>query len=237
MYNPEAKEEIPEVRVENKKILLGSKWYDLILCYLCPICKEPVIAYWQVKDDSNRVAPQTVGRALRDSGFGGFRFFETKDGQGFEYDPVKDPRAKHKHSKEKSRGYGPVKYEILYAPFIELNPVFSVNHFFQRTLDPQESEFGKGHRFVMTQSAAMDFIEVMQDKSDTFKISKDLLKHGKPIFWFNVIPWEDEFEYYHGNLPEKRLALLKAMFGDAMISGLDLINPFKKEEPTGGRKY
>jgi len=237
IMNPEPEKDIPEAEIRGRKILLGDREYDLIMCYLCPICDKPVHAYWKVPTHDHRATSNTIERALRDSGFGGYRFFETDSGQGIEYDPVKDPRGRHKHSKTMSTWSGPVRYEFLWNPFIKLNPVFSVNEFLSSIVDPHGSEYGQNFQFIDSQSTAVDgFISKMEDHKDIFKVSKDILKHGKPIFWFNIVKWDEKIAYFSGDA-NQRLALLADWFGDAVLKKVDMTSPFKPEEGVAKRRY
>ena len=219
-----AKGEIPEAEIKDKKIKLGEKWYNLIMCYLCPIedCNKPIIAYWKVPIRNQRTTSGIVGKALRDSGFGGYRFFETEKGQGFEYDPEKDPRKRHQHSKEKSYYWkrGPKEYEILWVNFIKLNPIFSLNDFFSRTINPHGDEFGKDHRFINTQSLADIFLRQMKYHANIFKVSNDIMNHGKPIFYFNLVEWEDKTRYAYSL--DDRMGILMEWFGKDNINKLEV---------------
>lgn len=225
--------EVPEVEIKNKKIKLGKRWYDLIMCYLCPICKKPIIAYWKVPFKNDRTDAGTVGRALRDSGFGGYRFFETKEGQGFEYDSDKDPRKRHQHAKEKLYGYyrgGETEYEILWIPFIKLNPLFNLNNFFKRTLDLYDDTFPKTHQFIIDQSKAVNiFIKRMNKFQDTFKIAEDTIKHGKPLFYFNLVTWTNKTRYSGTDIPD-RLKELAEWFGEDNMSMINVKSEFATEE-------
>jgi len=229
-------EDIPEVEIiDQKKILIGGVKYDLIMCYLCPICKKPIIAYWKVPEENNRTTPNIIGRALRDSGFGGFRFFSTERGQGFEYDWEKDPRKRHQHGKKKQYYYGSGdEYEELWALFIKLNPIFSINDFLNRILDPHDTEFPKDFQFISTQTLTESFFNEMQKRVDAFKISSDMRNHGKDLFYFNIVYWEQMTKYGVYELSD-RIDKLREWFGDDLIRRLDFNGKYQFPEPQAER--
>ena len=97
MPDDESKLDI-EVALRGSNITIKGQTFECILYYECPICKAPLLAFWKYKEGQKGIDDNAVGRALRDSGFNAYRFFESKAGQGFEYDFEKDPNKKHNHS-------------------------------------------------------------------------------------------------------------------------------------------
>jgi hypothetical protein len=239
MRNPEESEkDIPEAEIIGKKIKLGQHTYDLIMCYLCPLCDKPILAYWQLPPHDNRATENVVERALRDSGFGGFRFFSTVNGQGFEYDPVKDPRKRHNHPKSSAPDWrGMTKYTELWEPFIKLNPVFSVNDFLARIIDPHNTTFPRDFQFVSKTGVALSFIRAMENRSGIFQVSKDIMKHGKPIFWFNVVKWDEKIEYRSAADAKMRLDMIAEWIGDDRISEVNIESPLANIVDINKRRY
>lgn len=224
--------DIPELEIKGNKIVINKISYELIMCYLCPICEKPIIAYWKIPPMNNRVTPDVIGRALRDSGFGGFRFFSTDRGQGFEFDPEKDPRNRHQHGKEKERyygGYGAKEYDELWHLFIKLNPIFSMNDLFKRLLDPYDNEFAKNYQFISTQAATDKFFKEMKNRSEIFKISSDKMKHGKDLFYFNIVQWEQITQYGVHDVSD-RVKKLREWFGDELMGELHIGVALEEDE-------
>jgi len=172
-----------------------------------------------------------VGRALRDSGFGGYRFFESAKGQGFEYDSEKDPRKRHQHGvkPEYHSYYSNVEYTELWIPFLSLNPIFSLNQFFSKSLDPMGTDLGKNHQYITDINVAMDtFINrIFANQPEYFKITNDTMKHGKPLFFFNLVAWEKLSGNNYG-LDQRKQKLTRLLGEDAM----SLVNTTSKWERT-----
>jgi len=218
--------DIPEVEIIGSTIKLAGKNYDLLMCYLCPLEKEPktpLIAYWKIRNQKARVNPNIVGRALRDSGFGGYRFFESAQGQGFEYDSEKDPRKRHQHGVKNESYYGysswgnNSEFTELWVPFLSLNPIFSINHFFAKVLDPNSADLGKNHIFVTDIDVALNtFIKkLFSNQPQYFKITEDKMGHGKPLFFFNLVAWETASKNSY-SLAGRITALTRILGEDAM---------------------
>ena len=192
-------EEIERIKVSKTrlKVKLGDHWYPLIMCYVCPLCKEPLIAYWKL-DGKPRVTDRVAGRALRDSGFGAYRFFEDEEAQGFEYAPNKDPKNRHYHQ-ERSEGYGYGAREVIksHVPYMELNPMASVNRLLHGMINPEAfgRSFAEGHQFVTNQAVALKFIEKMRHNELMFTVIDDINDHGKPIFLFEITSWSNMIRY------------------------------------------
>ena len=232
---PEEDEDIAEVQIRGKKIKLGQTWYSLIMLYECPIDHMPLIAYWKITN--GRADPNTVGRALRDSGFGGYRFFETQDGQGFEYDPEKDPRNRHQHGvkKESSYYYRPQdEFESLYLLFLKLNPVYSLNDFFLKLLTAYNSNYPKDHQFVDNQALAVKLIARMKRLPEIFLVIDDKLKHGKSIFYFELVQWESTTKYM--NTRGEKVLKLHDWFGN-MMDQVNTEPPVEDVEDDGDDHY
>jgi len=209
------------INLKTKKITFEKRPYDVIMCYLCPICEDPIIVYWKLNGEKP-ISADAVGRALRDSGFGGYRFFETKGGQGFEYDSEKDPRKRHNHEKAESSPYGPDTVTQLWMPYIKLNPIFSVNEFFDKCLNAQGGNYEPGHLFVDTQSFALELIKKMRDNTAMFKVVDDCMNHGKQLFFFNLHAWAEKttvgYSYYQSDKDkhQKLVDALREYFGALM---------------------
>lgn len=199
-------EEIERIKVSKTrlKVKLGDHWYPLIMCYVCPLCKEPLIAYWKL-DGKPRVTDRVAGRALRDSGFGAYRFFEDEEAQGFEYAPNKDPKNRHYHQEKESSSYSFRPAEVIksHVPYMELNPMASVNRLLHGMINPEAygRSFAEGHQFVTNQAVALKFIEKMRRNearpalADMFKVIDDINNHGKPIFLFEITQWSNMIRY------------------------------------------
>jgi len=216
-------DDTPAVAIRGNKITWGKHTYELIMCYRCPICQEPIIAYWIVPPGNNRATPQIVGRALRDSGFGGYRFFETDQGQGVEADPEKDPRQKHSHKEEKAGYMYGAEVTQQWIPFIKLNPIFSVNDWVKRCIDSYTS--GDPILYVKTQAHAQKVIDAMVGRAE-FKVVEDSMGHGKPVFFFNFVKWEKAARSKYDK--KEKFEALKGMIG-SIADTLDLGEKEKEE--------
>ena len=192
------------------------------MAYLCPICKKPLICYWKL-DRKEPVPNHVVGRALRDRGFGGYRFFETKGGQGFEYDSEKDPKKRHQHEKkEKKYQWGDEETVKLWVNYLKLNPVFSINGLIDELLT-YYSPVDKGHLYISTQSQASKWITRMR-KQKMFKVIEDKMKHGKSLFFIDLIAWKkmlEEAGSWRDSL-DNRLDIMKTIFGAEIANDIDL---------------
>lgn len=236
MYNPEPAAKSELINHRARTITLGKETFDLIMCYICPLCKEPIIAYWKL-GDSKPITADVVGRALRDSGFGGYLFYETANGQGFEYDHEKDPRKRHGHEKVEHHDYSEDSVLELWYPAIELNPIFSINDLFARCLDPHGDTYEKTHSFVADQKLALELIEAMRKFGDSFTVVDDLMKHGKPLFYFNLVNWNQLTKTSYYDTPEagykKRVEALTKWFG-TLMQRVKWQKPTIKEDEEGG---
>lgn len=214
-----------DIRVisDKKRIVIDGKGYELIMCYLCPIEKEPeyapITAYWLTNKE--KVSASVVGKALGDSGFGGYRFFETVKGQGFEYDHEKDPRKRHGHTEERIYGGG---FVTLWYPFIKLSPIFSINEFFFKVLGGAYGDYPSEWKFVSSDTIAIEFISKMR-KMPPFKVVDDICKHGKPLFYLNYVAWENKVRYA---MTKEKVKMLEEWFGIELMSKVNI----KKEGDT-----
>jgi hypothetical protein len=191
----EEMEDIKPVKIMEStlRIQLGDNYYPMIMCYICPICKEPLMVYWKL-NGKPRVTNRIVGRGLRDSGFGAYRFFEEENGQGFEYDPEKDPKKRHYHQKRSEYAWSDNIIQSWFI-FMELNPLVTVNKLLNLMINRGEFEklFPENHPFITEQNLALEFIEAMRSKPDYFHVIHDIVKHGKPIFYLDIIRWQQQF--------------------------------------------
>ena len=219
--NPEDLDDIPEVEVIGKKIKLGTTLYDLIMYYECPVCHKPLIAYWTVPGNDNRATENIVGRALRDSGFGGYRFFGTANGQGFEYDPEKDPRKRHQHGQREKRYWGGEgEYTQLWNNYLKHNPLYNINEFLSDIMAIAEYKFKKGHLFVSNQAQAIEIIENMTSRrADAFKLIDDKIGHGKEMFFFDIIEYRKSMERAWNE--RTRIEKLVGFIGEETIMAID----------------
>lgn len=172
-----------DVALKGSNIVIQNQTFQCILYYECPICKAPLIAFWKYNEGQKGIDDNAVGRALRDSGFNAYRFFESKNGQGFEYDFEKDPNKKHNHME--STGYGYSRYggsSEYFIPFMTLNPIFTVNDMLKAALNDQAVDAG-----IDTPDKALEVLEVLRGEKAApyFKVVDDRMKHGKPILFFN----------------------------------------------------
>lgn len=191
----EERDDIKPVRITRStlRIQLGTHTYPMIMCYICPICKEPLLVYWKL-NNKPRVTNRIVGRALRDSGFGAYRFFEEENGQGFEYDPEKDPKKRHYHQKKSEYAWSETITQSWFI-FMQLNPIVTVNRLLHIMINRGEFEklLPEHHQFIIDQALAMEFIETMRAKAEYFHVIDDIVKHGKPIFYLDIIRWQQQF--------------------------------------------
>ena len=215
-------EDIPPVEVNKAKktIKLGAKSYELIMCYLCPLDNIPLYAQWKL-NGKPKASDNVIGRALRDSGFGSHRIFETPDGQGFEYDFEKDPRKKHAHEERPtygySRSYGAATQR--YRPFLTLNPLFNVNDFIRYALGKE-----KAPDRITDDKIAERFIAAMKRQPKYFKVLEDICGHGRSLFYLNEIEFHNETDGFYSDREAKILELLTDWLG------IDLPEP-KKNPP------
>lgn len=233
-FEEEREDDIPPAEIDNGNILLGTTKFPLIMAYSCPICQQPLIAYWKITDPDERATDNTVGRALRDSGFGGYRFFQTSNGQGFEFDPEKDPRKRHQHIKNIANSWErEPRYEEFWLLFIKLNPLFSVNDFLCKILDPMESKFPKGHMFIKKQSRALRLInKEFAYRKDVFKIVKDKMNHGKPLFYFNFVKYQDAVRYTYDDADKLRKFV--NFIGEETLREIDLMDVYNMDDILSG---
>lgn len=235
MYkNPETDEEeveeakIPLVSVnrESKKIMFGSDWYELIMCYLCPFDNIPIYAYWKITE-KKKTNKGIVGRALRDSGFGGYKFFQTKDGHGYEYDVNNDPKKRHQHQKYDERFYNNRVIE-LWNLYTKLNPQYSVNKLIHKLLGGYSGVYIVNEKwwFITSQEQAMQWIKKMKALNITlFRVLLDICAHGKPIFYFNIAQWLNIFErHYYGDTNKKKKEQIIEWFGEDLVKALNIPN-------------
>ena len=178
-----------DVKLSDHHIVIGGKSFGCILYYTCPICNKPIMAYWKIGPNDKKLTENEIGRALRDSGFNGYRHFESVGGQGFEYDFEKDPNKRHNHVKSSPYGYRYGGTGEYYVPFIKLNPVFQVKELFKNTFR------GADTPIVSTMNEALSIMEKLETNEDAkryFKFTYDKLKHGKQIMFFNQGQWNSD---------------------------------------------
>ncbi len=202
-----------DVKLKDHTITIRGNTFECIMYYTCPICKAPIFAFWKLKEGQKGIDENECGRALRDSGFNGYRFFESRGGQGFEYDSEKDPNKRHNHSV--STGYSSYGGNEYYVSFMKLNPIFSVCELLKDILRTETLPF------EISQEKALEIMEKLETAGkDYFKLSRDHMKHGKPIIFFNKGKWQKDSSYTVDELD--RLNKL----------GLDLPKPKEEKEKT-----
>jgi len=183
------------ISIPTKEIKLGNIQYNLIMCYICPFDDSPLLAYW-ILNGKERANDRVVGRALRDSGFGAYNFFETGDNQGFEYDPEQDPKKRHLHQEYSTYSWKGNELNSAWANYNQLNPIVSVNKLLDFMIikyDGDHFENKDDHIFAKDQNLCIKFIDKMRDISEYFKVIDDICKHGKPIFMFELVKWDSNF--------------------------------------------
>jgi len=253
--NPEEEiqlDDIPEVKVINNTITLGTTTYNLIMYYECPVCAKPLIAYWQVEDNQERATANLVGRALKDSGFGGYRFFESTKGQGFEYDPERDPRKRHQHVKQERYSWGGVgDITEMFNNYLKFNPVYNINDMMKDILNMFGYwSFPSEHRYVDHPRYAMDIIKGLNNKHpEIFLTLKDRENHGKQMFFLDVVKLKKLF----GSVYSEKAAVdglinffgrdllsmmeLKGSINTAIAKDMGTSNPVKMKEHIMGNGY
>tara|TARA_Y100000034_G_scaffold131341_1_gene191874 strand:+ start:563 stop:1312 length:750 start_codon:yes stop_codon:yes gene_type:complete len=170
--------------------------YPLTKYYPCPHikadgerCDYPLICYWKL-DGLPPMEKEIVGRNLLDTEFTKHRFFETEEGQGFEYDFLLDydivgKEPKHSHVVKRKDFYRkrPVTVHS-WSIFNNFNSITNLNQFFSFLFvdEPRTKKV-----FFKTKEEVTKFLEVMNRHSDTFRILKDEINPDLPpsMFMFN----------------------------------------------------
>lgn len=176
-----------KIFTDRKQIQFLTEKYPLIMCYLCPVCNEPLLAYWKT-DTLSPADEKQVGRALKDSGFGAYRFFQEEDGQGIEYDTDKDPKKRHMHQESSEYAWSD-KIQKSWTIYMKLNPIVTVNALLSKML-MYSVHVPEDHLFISSQEIALQFIDRMRNEGlPLFMVIEDICKHGKPIFYFEEMQW------------------------------------------------
>lgn len=178
------------IDLKKKQITIGRYKLKLIMAYPCPFGDFPLIAYWQTRDSGPGV--QDIRSALDDSGFEGYRVFETEGGQGFEYDLEKDPKKRHEHDE------GTYYSSVIWKPYLSLNPAFALRNLIAATTGTEVSQIE-----MYPVPEALGLIENMRDEESYFRVVDDIIGHGKPLFFFNWSKWADQWKYGYADRDSK----------------------------------
>jgi hypothetical protein len=208
------------IDIDAKTITIGKNRYNLLMAYLCPICKEPILCLFQ--SDSKKVTPQEIGNALQDRGFNAYRIFETIKGQGFEYDEGKDPKKRHSHHDD-SESYSYTSSEKYYQLFTQLNPQFSISEFISYTYGRYFGQIPKNApTAIRNLEVANKFMANLKKHPEMFLLSEDICGHGKPIFFLNMEKWNKTVGNYDAEQYKK---FMMRIFGSDLLKQLNLPTP------------